>query len=222
VGPFVARAVNFIPGWDRPRSDRVAESVGFWFVRQLGGTTERTMVGLGSRVVSGPAAAELELHCDVFWMDDEERAFDRAEAMDVTWSGERVAQGMRCLGRAAGDTVAAVWRFEAGIAPPRDSLAAVFDSLVAAMSPLIAPVPPMALERRGPDDQVEARYTVTPRGPGARQFSARVRLQVGREDGSPVAIIHAGPESVLDMAPDASSEEKRVLRLVAALLTVPL
>jgi hypothetical protein len=216
-------ATTSVPGWDRPAGERAALSVASWAVRQLGGTSTRTVVGLGTRVASGRGAGGLELNCSVFWMDDQDSEFDRRQAMDVTWTAARMAQGMRCTVTSPSDPETALWRLEAGIAPPLDSLAAVHDSLAAVQSPLLSRFPPVSLERLAADGSVAERYVTDHAVPGGlREAGIRLRLYVAREDGERIAVLHVGEASVLDTNPAVGDEERRVLRLVAVLLGVAL
>jgi hypothetical protein len=209
-----------IPGWDVPRGERVLGAVGSFLFRQAGGTTSSTVVGLGTRTVT--AGGELQLHCSVFWIEDSELAFDRRQAVDVRSMTTRPVQGFDCRAAPATEPTAIAWRVRMGIAPPRDSLALVFDSLAAQRSPALAPLPPITLERTGRHDGAIVAYQVeqqTPVTSWARPLFP-LRLQFARPGGEPLAVLHGGEDVVLDVAPAATPDERGILRLIAGLFAV--
>jgi hypothetical protein len=212
-------APHQIPGWERPRGERAVLSTALLAVRWLGGVSEHTRIGLGTRVVSGNAADGWELRCSVFWVDREQRQQNRRDG-DTTSETERLAQGARCSAVATADTAGVRWRFLAGVAPPRDSLALLYDSLLAVRSPLIDPWPPMSLERLSAGGEVTERYTIASDLATFANFTIRVRLHVAREGGAALATFHGGDRSLLDVAPEATQEEAAVLRLVAAAVSL--
>jgi hypothetical protein len=209
-----------IPGWDVPRSERVLGAVGSWLFRQAGGTTSSTVVGLGTRTVT--EGGDLRLHCSVFWMEDSEVAFDRREGVDVRYMTTRPVQGLDCHAATAAEPDATAWRLRLGIAPSRDSLALVFDSLAAEQSPALGPLPPIALERMGSADDAVVAYEVerqTPVTSWERPFFP-LRLQFARPGGEALAVLRGGEYVLLDVAPVATPDERRMLRLVAGLFAV--
>jgi hypothetical protein len=207
-------APHQIAGWERPLAERLALSTAMLAVRWAGGTTEQTRIGLGTRVVSAGPAAEWQLRCSIFWMDTEEKHSRRSG--EETSYVQRQAQGARCGAVATADTSIVRWRFTGGIAPPRDSLAALVDSLMAAGSPLLNPFPPMSLERLTAAGEVAERYVIENEFATLAHFVVRVRLHVARETGAALATFHGGDSALLDVAPEATAEEAAVLRLIAA------
>lgn len=195
-----------IPGWERPLAERTRSAIGGFVARQLGATTNEVVVGHGALVISGPAAGEWELRCAVFWMIDQDVEYDRSINEDQVAATSRRTRGMDCHGARATQPDVTVWRLKYGIAPPLDSIAVVYDSLAAEASPAVAAYPPIALVRLAADGEVEASYDV--------QRDQR-RLLFSAADDRPLAVLHFG----LDFAPDVSSEEKVILRMIAAALT---
>ena len=177
-----------------------------------------TVVGLGTRTVSSPAAGDLQLHCSVFVLDDRDRSYDEEREEEVTRITERKAHGLRCDAVAAADTGAVLWRLRSGVVPPMDSVALVYDSLVTAESVDLGPFPPLTLDRVGGPGEVGVRYRVEQ---VARRYAPfPLRLEISRDDGVPLAVVHAGTASALDTSPEARPEEVRALRLITALLQV--
>jgi hypothetical protein len=83
----------------------------------------------------------------------------------------------------------------------------------------------MLLVRRGAQGATEAQYRIEnamrEKPSLMDQLQATARYVVARSDGTAVARIHTGAFTALDLAPDVSAEEARVLRLVAGLLATP-
>jgi hypothetical protein len=209
-----------IPGWNtQSTAGRVAGGVFGAVLRRQGMATEYVEVGLGTRTVSDSGPTSWELRCSVYWIDDQEEEYNRRETDHVATSARR-SEGAVCRAVDLADTSVVRWRFRAGIAPPRDSLATIYDSIRTRQPELVGPHPPMTLERIAPDGSVDAAYSVTtelvPLPFGVRLVAGR--LSVSREPGAPpIAVIHVVPEPALDLAPDASPEEARMLRLLTAL-----
>lgn len=195
-----------IPGWERPLAERAGSAIGGFVARQVGLGTNEVVVGHGALVISGPAAGEWELRCAVFWMIDQDIEYDRSINEDHVAEGSQRTRGMDCHGARATQPGVTVWRLNYGIAPPLDSIAAVYDSLAAEASPAVAAYPPIALVRLAADGEVEARYDV--------QRDQR-SLRFGGADDRPLAVLHYG----VDFAPAASSEEKVILRMIFVALT---
>ena len=210
-----------IPGWDGgSRSARVAGAVAQAMVRAAGGFSERTIVELGeSSIVSREDTAH-RARCRSLTIVDETIVKDGSGTDQVSRSVPRV-HGIDCRIVHVADSGRVLWRFRHGITPPRDSLAAVYDSLVAAESPLVTAQPPVALERfAGPDSGLVS-YRVT-RDPRAIPDLLRVarRFYVNRESGEHVGVIDLGLQATAHASPDATTEERRALRLFAAGLLV--
>ena len=215
-----------IPGWDSgSTAGRVAGSIASGMIRRAGMTTESTKIGLGSRSVSDSGESAWTFRCSVFWIDVADVGYNRTDEDHVT-AQTRTTEGMDCTGGESSDSAAGRWRFRAGIAPRRDSLAVVYDSLVALKAPAVSARPPMTLERSPSDTLPVRRYLVrreTKAPPLAEQLAGTVgRIYITRENGDAIAVIHSGMQTRLDLAPGATSEEARVLRLVAAALSMPL
>ena len=216
-------APHEIPGWDSgSTAGRVASAIGQSVARHAGLTSDRARIGLGTRVVS--ESGGWQLRCSLFWIDDEEIQYNRTDADHVSRSMRRT-EGESCRVVASVDTGVVLWRFHAGIALSRDSLALLYDSLSAQKSAAVGASPPMSLERLTADDSVAARYDLA-RDLGAKTLAERVggvrRIQVSREGGATVAVMSVTVRTTLDLAPGTSDDEARVLRLVAAALQVPL
>ena len=215
-----------IPGWDSgSTAGRVAGSIASGMIRRAGMTTESTKIGLGSRIVSDSGDSAWTLRCSVFWIDVADVGYNRTDEDHVT-AQTRTTEGIDCTSGETSDSAAARWRFRTGIAPRRDSLALVYDSLVALKSPAVSALPPMTLEHSLADTLAVRRYLVrreTKAPTLAEQLAGRVgRVYVTRETGDAIAVIHTGMQTSLDLAPGATNEEARVLRLVAAALSMPL
>jgi hypothetical protein len=205
-----------VPGWEESFGQRAAVSIASWLLRQKGWTTGETVVVLGTREVSGASAGDLVLRCSVFWLDDEESVYDANLDQSVTYVAERKAHGVRCGAFAAEDTATARWRVWSGVVPPLDSVAGVYDALVAADSPELGPFPPLTLECLTEEGDPAVRYQLDQEAWGHPWFPLRVR--VAREDGTAIAMVHAGSDTAVDTAPEATPEERQVLLLIAGLL----
>jgi hypothetical protein len=215
-------AVHEIPGWDSgSTAGRAASAIVQGIARREGMTSDRARIGLGTRVVSDSGG--WQLHCSLFWIDDQEIQYNKTDDDHITRSARRT-EGENCRVVTAADTALVRWRFRAGIAPTRDSLAMVYDSLSAAKSQAVGASPPMSLERLRTDGTVAARYDFT-RGDATPTFAERMggvrRMRVSREGGGEVAVMNVSLRTTLDLAPGTSDDEARVLRLVAATLAVP-
>ncbi len=209
-----------IPGWNtQSTAGRVAGGVLGSVLRRQGMTTEYVEVGLGTRTVSDSGPTSWELRCSVYWIDDQEEEYNKSENDHVATSARR-SEGAVCRAVDLADPAVVRWRFRAGIAPPRDSLATIYDSIRAVQPELVGPHPPMTLERVARDGTVDATYAVTTELVALPLGMGRVagRLNVSRAQGAPsIAVIHAVPEPALDVSADATAEEVRILRLLTAL-----
>lgn len=224
-GPLVVAAqtktygLHEIPGWDTgSTTGRVVAGILRGVIRRQGFTTESVEIGLGTRTVTDSSGG-WELRCSVLWVDEQDEEYNRKDDDHVAKT-TRVTEGADCRGVTITDTSVARWRFRAGIAPPRDSLAAIYDSLVTAKSPMVSAVPPMSLERVAPQGAVEARYEISRDAlTFAERLTASVRTRIKREGGETVALLYTGFTTGLDLAADVTDEEARVLRLVAGIMT---
>jgi hypothetical protein len=209
-----------IPGWNtQSTAGRVAGGVFGAVLRRQGMTTDYVEVGHGTRTVSDSGPTSWELRCSVYWIDDQEEEYNKSENDHVTTSARR-SEGAVCRAVDLADTSVVRWRFRAGIAPPRDSLATIYDSIRIVQPELVGPHPPMTLERIAPDGTVAASYAVVTELVSLPLGMGRVagRLNVSRAQGAPpIAVIHAIPEPALDLAADTTMEELRILRLLTAL-----
>ena len=215
-----------LPGWDSGSpAGRVAGSIGSEIMRHAGLTTDRTQIGLGSRVASDSGDGVWQLRCSVFWIDADEVEYNRKEADHVT-RHSRTTEGIDCGAGAMSDSGVARWRYRAGIAPRRDSVAIVYDSLVALKSAAVSASPPMSLERLPAGLVPGAGYRLSRDARALTLAEPMVggggRINITRENGDAVAIIHTGLHVTLDVSPDATAEEVRVFRLIAATMVVPL
>jgi hypothetical protein len=211
-----------IKGWgSASTSGKIVSGIVQGLLRRQGLTTERQKIGLGTHIISDSGATVLQLRCSVYWIDDEDVEYNRKDSDHVTQSVRR-SEGADCRLVDAADTGVVRWRLSAGIAPPRDSLAAIYDSIAAVNPSLVSANPPLSLVRLAPDGTVDTRYTVTRDSllSLSEALTFVSRLIVERENGAPLAVIHTGLGTVIDLAPDATAEESRVLRLVAALMAV--
>ena len=211
-----------IPGWNSgSTTGRVVSGILGGLLRRQGLTTDRVEIGLGTRTVADSGDSPWQLRCSVFWIDDQEEEYNKDDMDHITRSVRR-AEGADCRVVEVADTAVVRWRFRAGIAPGRDSLAAIYDSLAFANPRMVSATPPLSLERVTPDGVVEARYGVSRDSllTFPQRISGAGRVTIRRESGDAVAVIHTGFTAGLDLAPGATPGETRVVRLVAALLAV--
>ena len=228
-GPIVVSArtdtygLHEVRGWNTgSTAGRVVGGILGGVVRRQGLSTDNVQVGHGTRTVTDSAATPWELRCRVYWIDDQVEEYNRSE-MDHVARSTRRSEGAHCRVVDMADTTNATWRLRAGIAPARDSLAATYDSVSAVSPQEVSANPPMLLERMGSAAELTQRYTID-REPPARFTLSGVparRSRVMRSDSTAVGVIHTAPQgTAFDIAPGATPEEIRVLRLVAALLAV--
>lgn len=216
-------APHDIPGWDGgSRAGRVASSIASTIARHNGFTTDRTDIGLGTRVVTD--ADGWQLRCSVLWIDDQEVEYNKTDDDHVTHEVRRTA-GADCRALAPHDSGVIRWRFRTGIAPSRDSLAAIYDSLAAEKSPQVSAEPPMSLEHLTAAGIVDASYCLTRDATAPtlmERLSLTVRFHVRRDSGAAVGVIQTGAKPMLDLAPGSSADEARMLRLVAGFMAISL
>lgn len=214
-------APHEIPGWDGgSRAGRVASSVLARIGRRNGLTTDQTRVGLGTRVVAD--ADGWQLRCSVLWIDDQEVEYNRTDDDHVTRDVRRT-EGADCRAFAPSDSNIVRWRFRAGIAPSRDSLATIYDSLEAAKSAAVTATPPMSLEHLTAAGAVDATYCLTRdvTAPSLMQrLSGATHVHVRRETGALIGTIQSGWKPMLDLSPDAGPDEARMLRLLAGFMAI--
>lgn len=228
-GPIVLRTraknhgLHEIPGWNtQSTTGRVMGGLLMGVLRRQGLTTDRVQVGVGTRTISDSGDTAWELRCSVYWIDDQEEEYDK-DKDDHVVSSVRRSEGAACRVVDLADTAQVRWRFTAGIAPPRDSLAARYDSIRAVNAVLVGAVPPMSLERVGPEGAIEQRYDVVPDTVRSYTTGSLVahHFTVSRDSATPpIAGIHTEPTVGLDYASEATPEEVRALRLLTALLAV--
>jgi hypothetical protein len=222
-------APHQIPGWDTESgAARRTTSALKWIFRQVGGTTDRVRVGVGQRVVSDTSGGGWRLSCSSFWIDDLE--IEKGEDDQDVERSRRRTQGLDCRAVAQQDTSAVIWRFRQGVAPPLDSLASVYDSLAVVKSPLVSANPPMSLERLATAGRSAARYYVGWESRTEQTLAQRVGLvvplEVRRDSGGPaIATLHQSMapgygRGTIDLGPDVTDDEARILRLLAVALHV--
>lgn len=228
-GPLVARVsgktygLHDIPGWNtRSTAGRVATGIFEAVMRRNGWTTESVEIGLETRTVTDSGATTWELRCSAYWIEDREEEYNKNDDDHVARSTRR-SEGAVCRAVDLGDTSIVLWRFRAGIAPSRDSLATIYDAVRDTNAALVSATPPMFLERLSPDGALAASYVVgTELGLhelGVRGFLRTV--QVSRETGAPpIGVIHKLRGTTLDVAPHVTGDELRILRLLAGLVAV--
>jgi len=203
-----------VPGWDRPLVERAGSAAGGFLARQLGAETSDVVVGHGTLLVSGEGADDWQLRCAVFWLIHEYVEYDFDSGEDQVSGTSLRSRGMDCHGVRAAQPESTVWRVSYGIAPPLDSLAAVYDSLAAEASPAVAADPPVTLVHLTPEGNMDVSYTV-------QREEKWVRF--GAADDQPLAVFHYASMPVtnaygVDFAPDATGEEKVILRMIALAL----
>lgn len=196
----------------------VLGAAGRELLRGIGFETTELMVGAGIRGVSDPEGL-LNLVCDVAWID--EITTTRVDREDEL-SSERLVDGHDCTAGSPEDTLPA-WHFRAGLAPDRDGLRRALDSLARRPGREPADVVPMALVRQPDADAAQRRYTMELASRTA--VLPRFTWVVRRPDGTIVgALLRSGREGMhaVDIARDADAGEATVLRLIGAMLAVPL
>lgn len=204
-----------VPGWGQKRSTRAGDAVAQAFIRgALGGTSEYTKVGHGTRLVSESVSGGWRLSCRVFWLATESMKAASGDRPDYVAGVTLNAQGMDCAATTLADTATVRWRFTRGIAPAFDSLAAAIDSLSNEGSPLLTPSPPMTLERLAHDSVATARYDIV--------FESLQRVRIRREMRDQMAAIYLAGNTTVDLAPGLTEAETHVARLIAAALAIRL
>ena len=207
-----------IPGWARPRGERTASAVGQAVIRGAGGFTDALAVTLRSTRVAERADSSRALWCSEMSMG-EQRVVKGDGGSDEVEQTRPIAAGLRCHVATLADSIVPLWQVGYGIAPPRDSLAQMYDSLAALRAPEVGARPPITLARtaRG---AVGDSLLLVERDPRAIPdlLNAYERWYVSRPDSSRVAVIDIGLRSRLRLAPGVEPEIRHTLRLIAALL----
>jgi hypothetical protein len=183
-----------------------------------GGSVGRDQIGLGTRVVTVRGDSSTRLRCSVGWVQEEMRT--RRDGEEV-YTSRRIAEGMDCEIVHGPDSVV-TWRVHAGLTPTPASLVRTSDSLI-------------DRDRLRLDLQLQLTRMIgaTPSGYAVVLDSAttsvlRAPLSVWgvvRPDGLRIGTLlwrYGVGTSALDISGAATSEERRVLRLVAAALVAPL
>ena len=203
-----------IPGWDASsRAQRVAAAVAEKVILGAGGFTERTRITLGTATVVDRADSTSRMSCASLSIHDQRIIKDSDGAESVARTRTRTA-GVRCRITAGGDTLGTSWLFRYGIAPARDSLAALHDSLAAADPQQVSETPPIILEGDGPASR-PLRVSRDPRlVPDLLRVAIRWYVDTG--DGVRVAVIDLGVQATVHFSPQVTAEERRVLRLIGA------
>jgi hypothetical protein len=195
--------------------ERAAAGLLGWGLRQAGLTTIDDQIIVGSRTVTSEGS-DWRLQCSVAWIDQRERSRDETEH-------HRVTEGIQCEQLAADSSMTqGKWRFRYGVAPSVDSMAVIADTLGIARG--ASPITPVLIGR----DTAEVRYRLAevpfgtilgmPRSGGWR---------VERPDSTTVAMLRLPPvfmcvgHCVLEFG-EATAEEAKALRFIAAALMVPL
>jgi hypothetical protein len=210
-------APHQIPGWEAGVVGRILGSIVQDAIRGRGGMSDRVRIGLGTRTVAAPDSAGPQLRCSLLFIEDQ--TITREAGEDAVTDSQRRTEGIHCATISLTDS--AVWRLRSGIAPPRDSLAAIYDSLVAAKSALVEARPPMLIERVGARGSVGEQIAViadTSQSRFQRMLSSSSIFT--RADGSPIARITPGLETIYDFAPTATEVEKNLVRLFGAAVVV--
>jgi hypothetical protein len=196
---------------------RALTAIGDDIVRDLGGTTTRTLVVTSTHAVAGPSLPLL-LDCDAVWIGEEhQEEVPEEERLDNSPPGQQrvsrveVASGLACRASAPGDTAPMRWHIRRGIVPAQDSLALVLHALSRGDSLSPSAAASATLERVLPDAAADtiARYAV--------RHGSSGEVQILRADGTLVGTLFPASR-VVDIGGAADPEEAVLLRLLIALL----
>lgn len=212
-----------VPGWPEiSKANRAGSAITGAIARKsLGVTTMATKYYIGAVSVTEAGDGAFQMRCSTFWVADEETAHTRAEGDHVARATRKV-QGLNCRSTTLADTTAVRWRISAGITPTIDSLAATYDTAAAHGGVLISASPVVSFERTsaaqapatGPADTTQYRLERQSTAPGI--FGEVSRLIRGQ---TPIAVIRKWHGKLLmDIAPEADSEELRMTQLLAGLI----
>lgn len=202
-----------IPGWERPAAERVLGAIGQSIVRAAGGFTDAVAVTLGASRVAERGDTARALWCAHLYIG--EQRIVKRDGSDEVEHTRPLASGLRCHVATPGDSTAPLWTLDSGIAPPRDSLARLYDSLAAVQAPALEPAPAITLVQAG---AAESAFVVERHAASLMDLYAFERWFVRRADGTRVAVIELGIRSRLRLAPDVEPEARTALRLIAAVL----
>lgn len=205
-----------IPGWERPTAERVAGAIGQSIVRAAGGSTDAVAVTLGtSRVAERGDTGNTARAMWCSHLSMAEQRIVRRDGRDEVDQLRPIASGLRCHVASPGDSTTPLWKLDYGIAPPRDSLARLYDSLSVARSPVLGADPAITLVHAAAADSA---FVVERHAPSLMDLYAFDRWFVSRADGTRVAVIELGIRSRLHLAAGIDRETRRTLRLIAAVL----
>lgn len=202
-----------IPGWERPAAERIASGIGQSIVRGAGGFTDAVAVTLRASRVAARGDTARALWCS--HLSIAEQRIVRRDGRDEVEQSRSLASGLRCHVASPGDSTTPLWKLDYGIAPPRDSLARLYDSLAAVQSPALGPAPQITLAQAA---AAEATFVVERHAPSLFDLNAFDRWFVRGADGTRVAVIDLGIRSRLHLAPGVDPDARMALRLIAALL----
>ena len=202
-----------IPGWGRPRGERIASGIGQSIVRAAGGSTDAVAITLGASRVAERGDTTRVLWCSQLSMG--EQRIVKRDGRDEVEQTRPLASGLRCHVATPADSTTLLWRLAYGIAPARDSLAMLYDSLAAIQSPALGPDAPITLVQTGIGTSA---FVVERHPPPLLDLYAYDRWFVTRTDGARLAVLELGIRSVLHLAPEIDPEARGALRLIAAQL----
>jgi hypothetical protein len=206
-----------IPGWDSSsRAQRAVAGVTQQLILGAGGFTDRTRIALGTAAVRDRSDNASQMTCSSLSIYDQTIARN-AEGAEETVRSRTRTHGVDCRITASDDTTRTLWQFRYGIAPARDSLAAIYDSLAAAKAPQVSATPPITLEAVAVPEARALRVTRDPRAvPDLLRVASR--WYVDTEDGLRIAVIDLGVQATVHLSPHVTAEERRALRLIGGFL----
>lgn len=209
-----------IPGWEVSTAGRVLEWLSQEAIRGAGGLSSQSLIGLGTRDAVETRPDGWRIRCSLFWI--EEQTIERVEGSDEITGSTPLAEGIHCDAFGVADSAGIRWRLRSGIAPDRDRLATLYDSLVAARSDMISTDPPAVMEHVDSTGAVVALFRLAKDAESAGPLGLRSRSRtITRSDGTLVARLHEGMAPVFDYAPDATAEERHIVRLFGLALALP-
>lgn len=198
-----------------------------------GARVGRDQIGLGTRAVTVRGDSARWLRCSVGWVQEETRTRQGGE--DVSTS-RRVAEGMACEVVQGPDSTV-TWRFHAGQSPTPAALVRTADTLLDRDRPrldLRLQLERLTVERLTAERPTgEHHANATPSRYPVMLDSVTTSVQraplsvwsMSRPDGTRIGTLlwrYGVGSSALDLSAVATSEERGVLRLIAAALVVPL
>jgi hypothetical protein len=203
-----------------------------------GARVGRDQIGLGTRVVTVRGDSARWLRCSVGWVQEETRTRQGGE--DV-FTSRRVAEGMDCEVVQGPDSTV-TWRFHAGQSPTPAALVRTADTLLDRDRPRLdlrlqlerLTVERLTAERPTAErptgehhaNATQSRYPVMLDSVTTSVQRAPLSVwSMSRPDGTRIGTLlwrYGVGSSALDLSAVATSEERGVLRLIAAALVVPL